>query len=387
MLESLKLNNHDKISNYIKDNKERVNSNKKIQKIISNYYSMNCANSNELVSFFDDTITYNISFEDNFSQIIRSIKNDYYCFEFLLENIKLTEENRKHIINIYIDNSSYLINIMKYLSLEEKRYVINRLLFMYSDCIYLFDDFISDNVLFDKETVIKIIDYLVDNSEESISLLCHKLPGYKEYILNRLMEGKNLVNMNEVLPYIADDEFDLVIKCIYNRALNNHFTNEIFDLFLYTYSISPDDEKKFIDLVLIINPSDAIKLTQYGLNAESLNKIALEVSKLDSREIFNFLLINYNNGNLEIEKRDLLVNKLLLSKDLFYISYFALFIDRKYIKKIFKNEKDFIYLMKYYDESIINEKIDPELNNIQTSIKKAKKNVKSNIKKLSKKNK
>lgn len=387
MLESFKLNNHDKISNYIKDNKELVNSNKKIQKIISNYYSMNCSDSNELISFFDDTITYNISFEDNFNQIIRSIKNDYYCFEFLLENIKLSEENRKHIINFYIDNSSYLINIMKYLSLEEKKYVINRLLFMYSDCSYLFEDFISDNVLFDKETVIKIIDYLVDNSEESISLLCHKLPGYKEYILNRLMEGDHLVNMYEVLPYISDDEFDLVIKCIYNRALNNHFTKEIFDLFLYTYSISPEDEKKFIDLVLIINPSDAIKLTQYGLTAECLNKIALEVSKLDSREIFNFLLINYNNGNLEIEKRDLLVNKLLLSKDLFYISYFALFIDRKYIKKIFKNEKDFIYLMNYYDESIINKKIDPELNNIQTSIKKAKKNVKSNIKKLSKKNK
>lgn len=393
MLKELFLNDSNKIIEYIKNNTEDVVRSNSIQKHIANYYMRYDVSTKHVLKFLETIKSYCVSFDNDLisSIVIKNVEHKSFEHKYnedieasYYENI---ENDDYHIIyKTYYKNIKY---VMPYLTNEQKDNFIKSFIYEYSHeyCSEMFLYLLEYGENINDLQAKKMIDYLIDIKSQSLdSLLNFKIA--KEYVPNILNAIKNIdyVYLDEKYDNISKSEdLDLLLNIILERLKDADISNDFYEVtsFIKNYNnVSMENKNKIINFLIEKEKiSNLVEITRYNIDKSNLNKIGEEILNHSIIFVYTFLKINYNNEDLDKDLKKKLVDKLLKSRELYYITCFTLFVDQKYIKKIFKSNKQLLCTIQAYG---IDMSLEDRLNKKEKD--KIAKKVKKNIKKLIKEN-
>ena len=117
----------------------------------------------------------------------------------------------------------------------------------------------------------------------------------------------------------------------------------------YVEDVSDNTQKLFAKTLKEASTYDIINFTKYNLDRNCINEIAAYICTLEEvSDIYQFLVLNYDK-RIKEEYKKILVNKVLRSNNYYYIACFCLFVDQRYIEKLFTNKKQLLFILNEVD--------------------------------------
>ena len=266
--------------------------------------------------------------------LLQKIIDKFYILE-------LTEESTNNFVDFIKDNT---------LSLEEEKLIINFLIDKkrYNELIRI----INNNLVNDYNDIINCL--LETNNKEIISQI--KITILPVYLHSKIIEKIcEIMNIKEIVSY----------KDLNSKNINSLFIEKLYnfnkydEVLIYSEKLSLNEEDTEYVTKSIEKCSSAKVLCEAAINSTSIeiiDKIGYRLSNLnETKYIYDYLL---NAKGYSKEVKDLLINKIIKSKDIILICLLIIYIDIKILEKVSTIFKDKIELHNFIVNSgLFNEEI------------------------------
>lgn len=252
--------------------------------------------------------------------LLQKIIDKFYILE-------LTEESTNNFVDFIKDNT---------LSLEEEKLIINFLIDKkrYNELIRI----INNNLVNDYNDIINCL--LETNNKEIISQI--KITILPVYLHSKIIEKIcEIMNIKEIVSY----------KDLNSKNINSLFIEKLYnfnkydEVLIYSEKLSLNEEDTEYVTKSIEKCSSAKVLCEAAINSTSIeiiDKIGYRLSNLnETKYIYDYLL---NAKGYSKEVKDLLINKIIKSKDIILICLLIIYIDIKILEKVSTIFKDKIEL-------------------------------------------
>ena len=252
--------------------------------------------------------------------LLQKIIDKFYILE-------LTEDSTNNFVDFIKDNT---------LSLEEEKLIINFLIDKkrYNELIRI----INNNLVNDYNAIINCL--LETNNKEIISQI--KITILPVYLHSKIIEKIcEIMNIDEIVSY----------KDLNNKNINSLFIEKLYnfnkydEVLIYSEKLNLDEEDTEYVTKSIEKCSSAKVLCEAAINSTSIeiiDKIGYRLSKFnETKYIYDYLL---NAKGYSKEVKELLINKIIKSKDIILICLLIIYIDIKILEKVSTIFKDKIEL-------------------------------------------
>ena len=269
----------------------------------------------------NDSITLNSLLKKEIRKdLLQKIIDKFYILE-------LTEDSTNNFVDFIKDNT---------LSLEEEKLIINFLIDKkrYNELIRI----INNNLVNDYNAIINCL--LETNNKEIISQI--KITILPVYLYSKIIEKIcEIMNIDEIVSY----------KDLNNKNINSLFIEKLYnfnkydEVLIYSEKLNLDEEDTEYVTKSIEKCSSAKVLCEAAINSTSIeiiDKIGYRLSKFnETKYIYDYLL---NAKGYSKEVKELLINKIIKSKDIILICLLIIYIDIKILEKVSTIFKDKIEL-------------------------------------------
>ena len=269
----------------------------------------------------NDSITLNSLLKKEIRKdLLQKIIDKFYILE-------LTEDSTNNFVDFIKDNT---------LSLEEEKLIINFLIDKkrYNELIRI----INNNLVNDYNAIINCL--LETNNKEIISQI--KITILPVYLHSKIIEKIcEIMNIDEIVSY----------KDLNNKNINSLFIEKLYnfnkydEVLIYSEKLNLDEEDTEYVTKSIEKCSSAKVLCEAAINSTSIeiiDKIGYRLSKFnETKYIYDYLL---NAKGYSKEVKELLINKIIKSKDIILICLLIIYIDIKILEKVSTIFKDKIEL-------------------------------------------
>ena len=243
-----------------------------------------------------------------------------------------------YILELTEDSTNNFVDFIKVntLSLEEEKLIINFLIDKkrYNELIRI----INNNLVNDYNAIINCL--LETNNKEIISQI--KITILPVYLHSKIIEKIcEIMNIDEIVSY----------KDLNNKNINSLFIEKLYnfnkydEVLIYSEKLNLDEEDTEYVTKSIEKCSSAKVLCEAAINSTSIeiiDKIGYRLSKFnETKYIYDYLL---NAKGYSKEVKELLINKIIKSKDIILICLLIIYIDIKILEKVSTIFKDKIEL-------------------------------------------
>ena len=363
MFETIRLNNAEYALKYMNTNVELIKGNDKIKKKLLKCFSNEMPEMKKI--FLSWVYENNIDFSEynEYKDLVNNYINEICVFGQIklidTYNSSMPDLVRKQIINRFVEygDSSSINNFLKnaFLTDDKKHVLITKLIKAYNEeyVAELFYYVLYDYKDFCLTTIFLMLGYIVNYSSNTIPglfALFKDNDTIKSYLLDAIKKSdKKIDDIGRISLYISHDEKKKLAKVINHRYKESGNTEEVFSYMDYVEDVSESTQKLFTKTLKEGSTYDVINFTKYDLDRYCLNEIAAHICTLEEvSDIYQFLALNYDK-RIKEEYKKTLVNKLLRSNNYYYIACFCLFVDQRYIEKLFTNKKQLLFILNEVD--------------------------------------